>query len=90
MFNNAARGLMFKNKVAPKNGEYKFLVTELYSCNGKDIEINYDIKKPAGKDMWLESTNGYVFDVEDEVFNELKEKAAKLHCEIYVYPKFGG
>lgn len=90
MFNNTARGLMFKNKVAPKNGEYKFLVTELYASAllDKDIEVNYTINKKATDDMWLEAANGFVFDVEDEVFTELKEKAVKLHCEIYVYPKF--
>lgn len=88
MFNNTARGIMFKNKVAPENGVYKFLVTELYNVEGKDIEVNYLVAKPEDAISFCWTEKGFVLDVEDEIFEELRQKAAKLHCEIYVYPKF--
>jgi hypothetical protein len=88
MFNNTARGLTFQNKIAPKNGQYKFLVTELYDCNGKDIDVNYVVNKPANLINFQRTEQGFVLDMEDTVFQDLQEKANQLGCEIYIYPKF--
>lgn len=88
MFNNTARGLHFKQKFNPKDGQYKFLVTELHRVDNKDVVVNYDIKLPEDAVAFYYVDDGFVLDVEDNSFQELKRKCETLGCEMYVYPKF--
>ena len=88
MFNNTARGLTFKKKMAPVNGSYHFLVTELYRVDNKDVDVSYEVQKPADCVDFYWTETGFVLDVADETFDELLSKAKQLDCEIYIYPKF--